>query len=53
LLVSALGVVHLAEKNGLTNFSELVELSGLRKTLDNIENVTIFVPSNDAIQVGR
>lgn len=50
--VSALGILHIAEKNGLTDFSKLVGLTGLKKTIETSENLTVFIPSNEAIQVG-
>lgn len=44
-------MLQLAEKNDLVEFGKLVDLAGLKKTLTNFENVTIFVPSNEAIKV--
>ena len=48
---AALDVVALAERAGLTAFMKLVDRAGLRKDLTLAENVTLFIPSNEAIQV--
>ena len=48
---AALDVVALAERTGLTAFMKLVDRAGLRKDLTLAENVTLFIPSNEAIQV--
>lgn len=44
-------MLQLAEKNNLVEFGKLVDLAGLKKNLSIFENVTIFVPSNEAIKV--
>lgn len=46
----ALSLLQLAEKNDLVEFGKLVDLAGLKKELTKTENVTVFVPSNDAIK---
>jgi len=46
----ALGLLELAEKLELTEFGQLVAKAGVKKELSNLDNVTIFVPSNAAIQ---
>ncbi|KAL3869815.1 hypothetical protein ACJMK2_042449 [Sinanodonta woodiana] len=38
-----------AQKSGFTKFLDLIDAAGLRKNVDNLENVTIFVPSNKAL----
>ena len=49
--ISALGILALAEKKGFDEFVTLVEKAGLKKELNTAENLTVFVPSNEAIQV--
>jgi uncharacterized surface protein with fasciclin (FAS1) repeats len=44
-------LLQIAEKNDLVEFGKLVDLADLKKELHNTENVTVFVPSNDAIKV--
>ena len=51
LFSSALGILELAEKQGADYFVDLVEKAGLKKELATAENLTVFVPSNEAIQV--
>ncbi|XP_045157797.1 transforming growth factor-beta-induced protein ig-h3-like [Mercenaria mercenaria] len=46
----ALNMLQLAEKKDLVEFGKLVDLAGLKKELRHTENVTIFVPSNEAIK---
>ncbi|NP_001191507.1 fasciclin-like protein precursor [Aplysia californica] len=46
----ALGFMDVLEKHGFTELLALVEKAGLTKTLDTTDNVTIFAPTNQAIQ---
>lgn len=46
----ALGILDLAEKKALTEFTKLISLADLKKDLGNATSVTVFVPSNEAIQ---
>lgn len=46
----ALGILDLAEKQGANEFVDLVVKAGLKKELAMVENLTVFVPSNEAIQ---
>ena len=51
LYITALGILALAEKKGFDEFVTLLEKAGLKKDLNTAENLTVFVPSNEAIQV--
>ena len=53
IYLTALGILALAEKKGYDEFVTLVEKAGLKKELATAENLTVFVPSNEAIQVQR
>ncbi|GFO03193.1 transforming growth factor-beta-induced protein [Plakobranchus ocellatus] len=46
----ALDFVDVLEKEGFTELLNLVEAAGLTKTLEMAENVTVFAPTNAAIQ---
>lgn len=46
----ALDFLDVLEKRGYTELLGLVQAAGLTKDLEAFENVTIFAPSNDAIQ---
>ncbi|KAH9504656.1 hypothetical protein Btru_062520 [Bulinus truncatus] len=46
----ALGVLDIMEKQGLTEMLKLSKQSGFRKTLETSTNLTLFVPTNEAIQ---
>ncbi|KAL8606510.1 hypothetical protein ACOMHN_037741 [Nucella lapillus] len=46
----ALDVVSVAKKNGLTELIQLTDEAGLTSSLHNASDVTIFGPSNEAIQ---
>ncbi|XP_052775009.1 transforming growth factor-beta-induced protein ig-h3-like [Mya arenaria] len=46
----ALDLLELASRKGLTEFVKLAERAGLKKELALTENVTVFMPSNEAIQ---
>ena len=48
---TAFGVLDIAEKLGATDFVELLGEAALTKTLETEENITVFVPTNEAIQV--
>ncbi len=40
-----------AAKAGATEFLDLMEEAGLTKTLRTLNNFTVFLPTNEAIQV--
>jgi len=46
----ALDFLDVLENNGFTEFLALVDKAGLTKTFENTDNVTIFAPTNEAIQ---
>ncbi|XP_052257921.1 transforming growth factor-beta-induced protein ig-h3-like isoform X2 [Dreissena polymorpha] len=46
----ALNIVELASKKNYSEFLKLLERAGLKKDLALAENITVFVPSNEAMQ---
>ncbi|KAL4236692.1 hypothetical protein ACF0H5_005076 [Mactra antiquata] len=46
----ALNVLQLAEKRELSEFGKLVDIADMKKQFKTAENVTVFIPSNEAIQ---
>ncbi|KAK3089751.1 hypothetical protein FSP39_006188 [Pinctada imbricata] len=46
----ALGILDVAEKQNATKVLELIDRAGLRKTLESAENITFFVPTNEAVE---
>ncbi|XP_076463207.1 transforming growth factor-beta-induced protein ig-h3-like [Babylonia areolata] len=46
----ALDLVSVAKKNGLTEFVQLADAAGMTSVLQNMSDVTVFAPSNEAIQ---
>lgn len=50
LVDDALNALTVAEKSGFTRLLDLIDTAGLKKTVENLENVTIFVPTNEAIE---
>ena len=51
LFLSAFGVEHVAKKVGATQFLELVKQADLSQTLESLQNFTVFLPTNEAMQV--
>ena len=47
----ALGVEELMKKAGHTKFFHLVEEVGLGKHFPNLDNVTFFIPTDEAFEV--
>ena len=47
----ALDVVEIAKQVGATRFLELISDAGLSKTLKGLDNFTLFLPTNEAIDV--
>ena len=50
-MLPALDFLDVLEKEGYTELLSLVQAAGLTKNLETIDNVTIFAPTNAAIQV--
>ena len=48
---SAFDVAHVAKKVGATQFLDLVKDADLSKTLESLQNFTVFLPTNQAVQV--
>ncbi|ESP05386.1 hypothetical protein LOTGIDRAFT_208417 [Lottia gigantea] len=46
----ALGLIDVAEKNNLTKFVELLKETGMFKGITKMENLTLFIPSNNAFE---
>lgn len=46
---TALRINEALKKEKLTKFQELIEKAGLKDEIDNMKNITVFAPSNEAL----
>jgi hypothetical protein len=51
LICLALDVLEIAKKSGASTIANLVAQTGLAKTLQTNENLTLFAPSDEAVAV--
>ncbi|KAL3869818.1 hypothetical protein ACJMK2_042451 [Sinanodonta woodiana] len=50
LVDDAINALIVAEKSGFTKFLDLIDTADFKKTVENLENVTIFVPTNEGVE---
>jgi hypothetical protein len=51
LICLALDVLEIAKKSGASTIANLIAQTGLAKTLQTNENLTLFAPSDEAVAV--